>query len=111
MNCPYCNNMCIIDYGIEDGDSFTSWHCSSCFGKPYFYKWNDKMLNNVSYILLSSIFFEVGFDLRDDTIYFKPNTNELTIHSLKTTFIIDSCVTPNNLQEIYQRLINLKAFL
>lgn len=103
MNCPYCNKLC---ERLRKYD----WVCDNCPVTAVFSNWNeyDSPMNTGL-----SNFLEVGFLLKSNLwINFRPNTQEIEL-CYKNSIIIqtNSIVTSNNVQEIHDRIVNMKAFL
>lgn len=106
MNCPYCNKQCSRFSG--DYFLFTTYWCSSCLGKPTFQKWDDRPYSGRE--LLVSFYVDGAYKMLhhpNQTIYLFLNDTNTEYDIIK----VNQLVTPNNFQEIYDRLINLKTFL
>lgn len=104
MNCPYCNKPC---ERLRKYD----WVCDNCPVVAVFSNWDE--YESPSYGSPLSSFLEVSLRLKSGLwVGYRPNTQEIEIYYDKPiTFKISYLVTTNNIQEVYNRILNMKAFL
>lgn len=101
MNCPYCNQLALPIGSIK------CWSCLTCAFQPTWANW-DFLVNSFPIMDLYMEFYCPNYQ-----IHFYPNSNRLTIIYQQHIITIPCpfVITPNNVQQIADRLLKMKAFL
>lgn len=109
MNCPYCNTK------LSGGPiGLVRHHCNKCFGEPSFHDWNQ--IEYDEFLLTDlDVDFSIQINHIPHRIYFCPNNNATYIYEKEFRFVANiktgEIITPDNVLQIVQRILNMKVFL
>lgn len=110
MNCPYCNHKMLPDSTLSNIQLF----CDECPGKPTINNWyivpHNQFIHRDLYVK-----FTVDINFRSYAIWFNPNDKKIIIREKNEdkpiSLRINDLVTPSNVFQVTDRILNMKVFL